>query len=50
MFQLVGKTHNDIDGAWCYGFLQYVASEWGSRGQICIYRCPQCGAEFRNVE
>ena len=50
MFDLMGRTHNSIDGTFCYGMLQYVRSDWGSRGQICVYRCTQCGFEIHNVE
>ena len=50
MFELIGRNHNEIDGTYCYGYLQYVGVEYGSRGQICIYRCPMCGREIRHVE
>lgn len=50
MFELIGRNHNEIDGTYCYGYLQYVGIEYGSRGQICIYRCPMCGREIRHVE
>ena len=50
MFELMNTIHNDIDGTYCFGMLQYVGMEYGSRGQICVYRCPQCGMEIRNLE
>ena len=50
MFELIGRNHNEIDGTYCYGYLQYVGVEYSSRGQICIYRCPMCGREIRHVE
>lgn len=50
MFELLNTLHNDIDGTYCYGMLQYAGTEYGSRGQICVYRCSQCGREIRNLE
>lgn len=50
MFELMNTFHNDIDGTYCFGMLQYVGMEYGSRGQICVYRCSQCGMEIRNLE
>lgn len=50
MFELMNTFHNDIDGTYCFGMLQYVGTEYGSRGQICVYRCSQCGMEIRNLE
>lgn len=50
MNNLLGVTHNQLDGAFCYGFLTMIRIEWGMYGQICVYRCQQCGTEFRNVE
>ena len=50
MYNLLGMTHNQIDGAFCFGFLNFSRIEWGTRGMICVYVCSQCGAEFRNLE
>ncbi len=50
MFELMNTIHNDIDGSYCYGMLQYVQTEYGSRGEICTYRCSQCGMLIRNLE
>ena len=50
MYNLIGTTHNEMDGSFCYGFLQFLRFEWGARGMICIYGCHNCGAIFRNVE
>ena len=50
MFELMGRMHNEIDGTLCYGYLQYVGFEMGTQGEICTYRCPQCGREIRNLE
>lgn len=50
MYKLLGLTHNQIDGAFCFGLLTMVRWEMGARGMICIYRCQHCDAEIRNVE
>ncbi|MCH5291872.1 MAG: hypothetical protein J1D88_09005 [Treponema sp.] len=50
MNELLGRTHNDIDGTFCYGMLTFSGLEFGSLGQICVYRCSVCGREIRNVE
>ena len=50
MFQLMNKLHNEIDGTYCYGMLVYEGIDYGSRGQICIYRCSQCGTVIRHLE
>lgn len=50
MNELMGCTHNDIDGTFCYGMLMFAGVEYGSRGQICVYRCSLCGREIRNLE
>ena len=31
MFELINTFHNDIDGTYCFGMLQYVGMEYGSR-------------------
>lgn len=50
MYALLNRYHNSMDGAFCYGMLEFVEYEWGTDGMICVYRCSQCGATFRNVE
>lgn len=50
MNELMGRTHNDIDGTFCYGMLMPAGFDFGSRGQICVYRCSVCGREIRNLE
>ena len=37
MYNLLGMTHNQIDGAFCFGFLNFSRIEWGTRGMICDY-------------
>lgn len=50
MYELIGKTHNDIDGSYCWGFLNFEKVEYGTRGEICTYVCSQCGMHIRNLE
>lgn len=50
MFKLMNRLHNEIDGTYCYGMLIYEDMDFGSRGQICIYRCSQCGMIIRHLE
>ncbi|MBP5464486.1 MAG: hypothetical protein J6Y13_04865 [Treponema sp.] len=50
MFELMNQFHNSIDGSFCWGILQYEGLAYGSQGQICIYRCSQCGLEIHNLE
>ena len=50
MFNYLGHSHNEVDGAFCYGGLVFVGLEPGTRGFICIYRCSCCGAILRVAE
>jgi len=50
MFNYLGHSHNEVDGAICYGGLLFVGMEPGTRGFICIYRCSCCGAILRVAE
>ena len=50
MYNLLGLSHNSVDGAFCFGALMFERVEWGTLGAICVYRCSACGATIRNVE
>ncbi len=50
MFNHIGCSHCEVEGAICGGILHYVGCEVGTRGMICIYRCSNCGAIIRIVE
>ena len=34
MYNLIGTTHNEMDGSFCFGFLQFLRFEWGAKGMI----------------
>ena len=50
MFEHIGCSHYEVEGAICGGILYYVGYEVGARGMICIYRCGSCGTIIRILE
>lgn len=50
MFNHIGCSHYEVEGAICGGILYYVGYEVGAHGMICIYRCGSCGTIIRILE